>query len=389
MVNTFKHKTGNQQVSNSLNLVQVKRIFHTMKKMTSPLMTQESPITESPHIPTSPTSLSPHPEHHYSEPQPDQISRPHSQSSFSSLGCAADLTLALTLTTKQPLGASNRQDPGTGNRRAESSEEGGSSEAPPASVFFGISDEGAEQAEKLNPESDTDLCRPDRHRARCTRLGYNESQSERQVKETKSKCKRIARLLTDAPNPRNKGALLFKKRRQRVKKYTLVSYGTGVNRFDSEDQIEKEIEEVRSAGYNFVATSESELEEEYSVFHKQHNLSLTWGSVREMEALPETKGKGVLMFAQRRKRMDEIVAEQEELRSKGIPAEKITQPEPTETQDIYDNKYVHTDQANYVDVNLKQHVEYQENIDQIEPLIQRVKILGAKQNCEAFPWISR
>ncbi|TKS68254.1 Synaptopodin-2 Myopodin [Collichthys lucidus] len=317
-------------------------------------------ITESPHAPTSPTSLSPHP-----EPQPERISRPHSQSSFSSLGCAADLTLALTLTTKQPLGASNRQDPRTGNRRAESSEEGGSSEAPPASVFFGISDEGAEQAEKRNPESDTDLCRPDSHRARCTRLGNNESQSERQVKETKSKCKRIARLLTDAPNPRNKGALLFKKRRQRVKKYTLVSYGTGVNKFDSKDQIEKEIEEVRSAGYNFVATSESESEEECSVFHKQHYLSLTWGSVREMEALPETKGKGVLMFAQRRKRMDEIVAEQEELRSKGIPAETITQPEPTETQDVYDNKYVHTNQANYVDVNLKQHVEYQEHSDQM------------------------
>ncbi|TKS68245.1 hypothetical protein D9C73_002306 [Collichthys lucidus] len=30
-------------------------------------------------------------------------------------------------------------------------------------------DEGAEQAEKRNPESDTDLCRPDSHRARCTR----------------------------------------------------------------------------------------------------------------------------------------------------------------------------------------------------------------------------
>lgn len=123
-------------------------------------------ITESPHILTSPTS--PHPEHPYSEPQPDQISQPHSQSSFSSLGCAADLTLALTLTTKQPLGASNRQDPGTGNWRAESSEEGGSGEAPPASVFFGISAEGAEQAEKWNSESDTDLCRPDRHGARCT-----------------------------------------------------------------------------------------------------------------------------------------------------------------------------------------------------------------------------
>lgn len=126
-------------------------------------------IAESPYTQTSPTSLSPQPERHDSKPPAGQLSQPHSPSSSSSLGCAADMTLALTLTADQPLGASNRQSPGTGNRRVESSEEGGSSEAPPASVSFGISDEGAEQAEKWNSESDTDLCRPDRHRARYTR----------------------------------------------------------------------------------------------------------------------------------------------------------------------------------------------------------------------------
>ncbi|XP_030287149.1 synaptopodin-2 [Sparus aurata] len=324
-------------------------------------------ISETPQIQTQRTSLSQHPLHSDAESKAGQISRPHSQSSSSSLGHAADMTLALTLTTEQPLGASNRHGLGTGNRRVESSEEGGSSEAPPASVFFGISNEGAEQAEKWNSESDTDLCRPDRLRAEHTRLCHNESQSERQVKETKSKCKRIARLLTNAPNPQNKGALLFKKRRQRVKKYTLVSYGTGDNKLDSEDQIEEETEEVGSAGYNF---SDSELEEECSVHHQQHNLSLNWGSVREMEALPETKGKGVLMFAQRRKRMDEIVSEHEELRNKGNPVENLTEPESKEAPNIYDTKemYVHTDQANYMDVNVKQHVEYQENFELMNQL---------------------
>lgn len=203
-------------------------------------------------------------------------------------------------------------------------------------------------------------------------ISHNESQSERQVKENKSKCKRIARLLTDAPNPQNKGALLFKKRRQRVEKYTLVSYGTGDNKPDSKDQVEEETEEeeVRSAGYNFVATSESELEEEYSLHHQQHNLSLNWGSVRDMEALPETKGKGVLMFAQRRKRMDEIVSEHEDLRSEGIPVETLSELGRTEAKNIYDAEkmYVHTDQANYMDVNLKQQVEYQENIQQMNQL---------------------
>ncbi|XP_060940509.1 synaptopodin-2 [Limanda limanda] len=316
---------------------------------------------ESPHIQPSPVSLSPHQEHPDSEPQASQTSPLHSPSSSSSLGYAADLTLALTLTTGGPQGASNRQDPAPGNRSIGSSEEGGSSEAPPAPVVFEIADEGAEQAEKWNSESATDLCRPDRHRGRYTRLKHSESQSERHVKETKSKCKRIARLLTDAPNPQNKGALLFKKRRQRVKKYTLVSYGTG--------NIEEESEEVRSAAYNFVATSDSELEEEYSVHHQQRNLSLNWGGVQEMEALPETKGKGVTMFVQRRRRMDEIVSEREEMRNKGLTVEALREPECTEAQTMYDTKkmYMLNNQADYMDASHKQH-EYQENNQQMNHL---------------------
>ncbi|XP_029296829.1 synaptopodin-2 [Cottoperca gobio] len=340
-------------------------------------------ISESPHIQPSPTSLSPHPERPDSEPHAGQISRPHSRLSSSSLGVAANMTLALTLTTELPLGASNRHGPGTGNRRVESSEEGGSSEAPPASVFFGISDQAAEQAEKWNSDSDTDLCRPERHRARSTRLSHD-SQSERNIKETKSKCKRIAQLLTDAPNPQNKGALLFKKRRQRVKKYTLVSYGTGENKLDSKDQIQEQTEDVRSAGYNFVATSESELEEEYSIYHQQHNLNLNWGSVRQMEALPETQGKGVSMFAQRRKRMDDIVSEHEELRNKGLPVETLREPE--RTQKMYDNEemYMHTDQANYMEANLQQHAEYQERIQQMNNLSNVPKPLVPNRTAKPF-----
>uniref|UniRef100_A0A3Q4H533 Synaptopodin 2b n=1 Tax=Neolamprologus brichardi TaxID=32507 RepID=A0A3Q4H533_NEOBR len=341
---------------------------------------------ESPHFQTSQTSL--HPECTDSEDHAGKISRPHSQSSFSSLGCAADMTMALTLTTGQPTGASNRKGPETGNSKLESSEEGGSSEAPPASVSFGISDEGAEQAEKWNSESDTDLCRPDRQRARYTRLSRSESQSERHVKETKSKCKRIARLLTDAPNPQNKGALLFKKRRQRVKKFTLVSYGTGDNKVDSEDQIEERAEEVRSAGYNFVATSDSELEEQYSLYQQQHNLSLNWGSVQEMDALPETKGKGVLMFAQRRKRIDEIVTEHEKLRSEGLPVEVLTEPECEQAQNIYDTEemYVHADQADqsYMNANLKQHGEYQEDFQDMNHLSNVPKPLVPNRTARPF-----
>lgn len=219
-------------------------------------------------------------------------------------------------------------------------------------------------------------------------LSRSESQSERHIKETKSKCKRIARLLTDAPNPQNKGALLFKKRRQRVKKFTLVSYGTGDNKVDSEDQIEAGAEEVRSAGYNFVATSDSELEEQYSLYQHQPNLSLNWGSVQEMDALPETKGKGVLMFAQRRKRIDEIVTEHEKLRSEGLPVEVLTEPDCEQAQQIYDTEemYAHADQADqsYINANLKQHGEYQEDFQDMNHLSNVPKPLVPNRTARPF-----
>uniref|UniRef100_A0A672YJX6 Synaptopodin 2b n=1 Tax=Sphaeramia orbicularis TaxID=375764 RepID=A0A672YJX6_9TELE len=348
-------------------------------------------LSESRDISESLTSLSTHQEHPDPEYLTTQMSLPHSpsSSSSSSLGCTAEMTQALTLTTDEPLGASNRQSPGTGNRRVESSEEGGSSEAPPASVFFGISDEGAEQAEKWNSEVYLlffvfSFHPPHSFLSVFFVSGHSESLSERHVKETKSKCKRIALLLTDAPNPQNKGALLFKKRRQRVKKYTLVSYGTGENQLDNKDQIEEEAEEVTSAAYNLIATSDSEVEEEYSVYHQQHHLRLNWESLQEMEA--ETKGKGVLMFAQRRKRMDEIVSEHEELRSKGLPVEASAEPEHAAVQNTYETKetYLYTDQANYLDSDVKQHVDYQENIQQMNLLSNVPKPLVPNRTAKPF-----
>ncbi|CAF95484.1 unnamed protein product, partial [Tetraodon nigroviridis] len=56
-------------------------------------------------------------------------------------------------------------------------------------------------------------------------LQRGESLVEKQVKEARTKCRSIASLLTDAPNPNSKGVLMFKKRRQRAKKYTLTCFG--------------------------------------------------------------------------------------------------------------------------------------------------------------------
>uniref|UniRef100_A0A3B3XMY0 Synaptopodin 2 n=1 Tax=Poecilia mexicana TaxID=48701 RepID=A0A3B3XMY0_9TELE len=314
-------------------------------------------MTDSPYIEASQTSATSPPE------CPDSKSWQHScSSSPSSLGCAADMTKALTLSSERPLGASDGHGPRTEIRSVESSEEGGSSEAPPASVFFGISDEGAEQAETRNLGSDRDLCRPDRQRARYTRLSHKESQSERHVKETKSKCKRIAQLLVNAPNPQNKGALLFKKRRQRVKKYTLVSYGTGVHAFDSSGQIEGETDKARSAGYSFPGSSDSDFEEQYFQHHQYHNPALTWGSGEDMDVLPETKGKGLLMFEQRRKRIDELVSEQEEERSEGFPEDVLIE---TQRARIYESKemYMHAEET-----NVKKHMDYHADVQEVNHL---------------------
>ncbi|XP_019718251.1 synaptopodin-2 [Hippocampus comes] len=293
------------------------------------------------HINTSPTSLFSESERHSG-----QMPRPLSPSSSSSLGYAPEMTPASTLATDEPLGARKRQGQGTRSRGVESSEEGGSSEAPPAAVSFGISDEAAEQAGKWNSESDSEQ---DSRGARCTRLGQDESQSQRRVKETKSKCKRIARLLTDAPNPRNKGALLFKKRQQRVKKYTLVSYGTAESKFDTEDQLEEEADELQETGFDFVPTSESEFGEEYAIDHRHHDLSVNWGSVQGMEVLPGTKGKGVLMFAHRRKRMEEVDSEQE-LHNKGLHLKARSEPGYTVANSMYNMRktYDHSEQGNYM-----------------------------------------
>uniref|UniRef100_A0A674DWW5 Synaptopodin 2b n=1 Tax=Salmo trutta TaxID=8032 RepID=A0A674DWW5_SALTR len=66
-----------------------------------------------------------------------------------------------------------------------------------------------------------------------------------------------------------------------------------------------------------------------------------------MERLPETRGKGMAMFAQRRQRMDEIALEHEEMRRKGLPGEGIVELEDTELHKSYkmDEAYVQSNHA--------------------------------------------
>ncbi|CAL9699327.1 unnamed protein product [Knipowitschia caucasica] len=87
-------------------------------------------------------------------------------------------------------------------------------------------------------------------------LQRGESQVEKQVKEARTKCRSIASLLTDAPNPNSKGVLMFKKRRQRAKKYTLTCFGKAAE--DKGSETEGETEEEGSSSI----LSGSEVDEE-------------------------------------------------------------------------------------------------------------------------------
>ncbi|XP_039525619.1 synaptopodin-2-like isoform X5 [Pimephales promelas] len=285
---------------------------------------------------------------------------------------------------KEGVEASGRLDSG--------GEEGGHIEETPtsSSVSFGL------PSEEWDSESEREVNEPNKHRARHARLRRSESLSEKQVKEAKSKCKRIALLLSaPAPNANNKGVLMFKKHRQRAKKYTIVSYGTGEDEPDYQD--DEDDKEDHAVEFTVLATSETEIDEDFftNASVQKSIVSFDWDTglleierkldnKQEMEALPETKGKGALMFAQRKQRMDDIVAEHEEMRRKGIPVEAMQVPETHQTyQHMEERTYLNAQETqNYMDVNLhhsisaqkqqqQQHHQYQDQYYQQQQMQQQ------------------
>ncbi|XP_016399593.1 synaptopodin-2-like [Sinocyclocheilus rhinocerous] len=284
------------------------------------------------------------------------------------------LTGQVEVTLKQLSGSSSGKEGVEASERLDSGgEEGGHTEEAPtsSSVSFGL------PSEEWDSESEREVNEPNKHRARHSRLRRSESLSEKQVKEAKSKCKRIALLLSaPAPNPNNKGVLMFKKHRQRAKKYTLVSYGTGEDEPNYKDEDDKEEHTVE---FTVLATSETETDEDFftNASGQKSIVSFDWDTglleierkldkQQDMDALPETKGKGALMFAQRKQRMDDIVEEHEEMRRKGIPVEAVQE---TETHKAYqhtdEHTYMHAQETqNYMDVNLHQSISAQKQQQQ-------------------------
>ncbi|XP_066536203.1 synaptopodin 2-like protein [Hoplias malabaricus] len=150
-------------------------------------------------------------------------------------------------------------------------------------------------------------------KAKQAKLNRVETLQDKQVKEARTKCRTIASLLTDAPNPHSKGVLMFKKRRQRSKKYTLTSYGSVDE--DSQDLDSQEEDSI------FLG-SESEVDEEgfsaapdpvwdSEVLDMLDKKSASRGLEGERAedatspGLSDTTGKGAQLFEQQRKRAEE------------------------------------------------------------------------------------
>ncbi|XP_030628725.1 synaptopodin 2-like protein [Chanos chanos] len=176
-------------------------------------------------------------------------------------------------------------------------------------------------------------------KAKQAKLNRGESVQDKQVREARTKCRTIASLLTDAPNPHSKGVLMFKKRRQRSKKYTLTSFGSVDEDMRQDSQEEDGVFPGSESEFDedgFSAAPDPTWDSDYLDVLERRSASVN--RVVEGEGaddapspgLSDTAGKGAQLFEQQRRRAAEhakkVAASQAQLQS---PTQ--TQPQ-TETQ---------------------------------------------------------
>ncbi|XP_054859982.1 synaptopodin 2-like protein, partial [Eublepharis macularius] len=151
---------------------------------------------------------------------------------------------------------------------------------------------------------DEDLTTTYAEKAKQAKLHRSESMQEKNVKEAKTKCRTIASLLTDAPNPHSKGVLMFKKRRQRAKKYTLVSFGSvDEDRcYDEEDGVfptsESEFDEEGFSDARSL-TNHSDWDNTYLDMEKPKEQA---AQEQPQQGLTDASGRGAQLFEQQRQK---------------------------------------------------------------------------------------
>ncbi|NXT17720.1 SYP2L protein, partial [Syrrhaptes paradoxus] len=176
---------------------------------------------------------------------------------------------------------------------------------------------------------DEDLTTTYAEKAKQAKLHRHESIQEKNVKEAKTKCKTIASLLTDAPNPHSKGVLMFKKRRQRAKKYTLVSFGSvdEDRSYEEEDGVfptsESEFDEEGFSDARSL-TNHSDWDNTYLDIEKSKSDSEQ--KAEKQKGLSEASGKGARLFEQQRERAGKYTVEKVPIQ-KSPPHAPVAQPQ--------------------------------------------------------------
>ncbi|KAM4591354.1 synaptopodin 2-like protein [Odontesthes bonariensis] len=165
----------------------------------------------------------------------------------------------------------------------------------------------------VNKPIDEELTTTYMEKAKQAKLNRGDTQQDKQVKEAKSKCRTIASLLTDAPNPHSKGVLMFKKRRQRSKKYTLTSFGSVDEDLCQDSQEEDGVFPGSESEFDedgFSAAPDPTWDSDYlDKLEKRATAGMEGRGDGAEDApspgLSDTAGKGAQLFEQQRKRAAE------------------------------------------------------------------------------------
>ncbi|XP_028324288.1 synaptopodin 2-like protein isoform X2 [Gouania willdenowi] len=183
----------------------------------------------------------------------------------------------------------------------------------------------------LSKPIDEELSTTYMEKAKQAKLNRGDTLQDKHVKEAKSKCRTIASLLTDAPNPHSKGVLMFKKRRQRSKKYTLTSFGSIDEDRCQDSQEEDGVfpgSESEIDDDSFSAAPDPTWDSDYLDMLEKRATAGTEGredgtEITTSPGLSNTTGKGAQLFEQQRKRAAEHAKKAEVAQPQVLPQTQV------------------------------------------------------------------
>ncbi|XP_072292468.1 synaptopodin 2-like protein [Eucyclogobius newberryi] len=191
----------------------------------------------------------------------------------------------------------------------------------------------------LNKPVDEELSKTYMEKAKQAKLNRGDTVQDKNVKEAKSKCRTIASLLTDAPNPHSKGVLMFKKRRQRSKKYTLTSFGSVDEDRCQDSQEEDGVFPGSESEFDedgFSSVPDPTWDSDYIDMLEKRATAGTEGRGDGAEDAPspglsDKAGKGAQLFEQQRKRAVEHAKKIEAVQQQ-VPPQPQAQEQPEMNQ---------------------------------------------------------